>query len=406
MGNPDLALPYFGESLEMSKTIKAKSLIKDIYEGYSDAYVLLKKYKLALKYYKLFTSVKDELFTEKSSKNIADMQTKYDTEKKENRIKLLSKDKDIDDIIKNSLFIVLGLLFILAFLIYNRYRLKAKAHKALSDAHNKLEVASDEISEKNEKIVSSIRYAQRIQNAILPLEDKVLKAFPENFLIFLPKDIVSGDFYWFSEIDDIKFITVADCTGHGVPGAFMSMIGNSLLNQIINEEKITNPAIILDKLSLQVKQALKQEKGEGDTRDGMDMCFCKIEPVDKKNKDVVKLSYVGAKRPLFIVKDNELVEIKGDKKSIGGYQKKEKAPFKNNEILLSKGDVIYMTSDGFVDQHNLEEKKFGSKRFRSLLIEIASEPVKQQKEVLQDVLKEHKNGAEQQDDITVLGIKF
>jgi serine phosphatase RsbU (regulator of sigma subunit) len=160
---------------------------------------------------------------------------------------------------------------------------------------------------------------------------------------------------------------------------------------------------------LQVKQALKQET-ESDTRDGMDMCFCKIE----KSIDYTptKLTFTGAKRPLFIIKkdvgreEDELIEIKGNRKSVGGYQKKKKAAFTNNEIVLNKGDCIYLTSDGFVDQHNPNEKKFGSKKFRALLREIAPKSAKQQKEILLKALQVHKKEAEQQDDITIIGVKL
>jgi serine phosphatase RsbU (regulator of sigma subunit) len=395
-GKPKLSLPYLKEGLKVAKKLNIKDIVKDVYLSYSDAYLKLGNYKLSLKYYKLFTKIKDELFNIANSKNMAEMQTKYETEKKESKILLLSKEQEKEKIIKNSLYVGLILLFALVSLVFNRYRLKTKAN-------NKLEKANYKISEQNNKIMSSIKYAERIQKAILPLDDKINVAFSDNFVLFLPKDIVSGDFYWFSENEHIKYIAVVDCTGHGVPGAFMSMIGNSLLNQIVNEQKEDNPANILEELSTQVKVALKQESGR-DTRDGMDMCFCKIED----SNDEIKLTYVGAKRPLFIIKkeENELIEIRGNRKSIGGYQKKKKTAFTNNEIILTKGDFIYLTSDGFVDQHDPDEKKFGSKKFRALLREIVPKSAKQQKEILLKALEEHKKEAEQQDDITIIGVSL
>jgi len=400
---PKSAINYLNESLKVIENLKIKDLIKIIYKSYSETYAMLRDYKSALKYHKLYMKVKDEIFTETGLKNMAEIQTKYETEKKENRILLLSKEQEKAKIIKNSLYIGLGMLFILVFLIFNRYRIKTKAHKALTAAHKKLETASEEISKQRDKIVSSIKYAERIQKAILPLNLKINRAFPENFILFLPKDIVSGDFYWFAETENAKFISAIDCTGHGVPGAFMSMIGYSLLNQIVNEYNKNDPADILEELSLQVKSALKQES-DSDTRDGMDMAFCKIESLNGK----IKLTFAGAKRPLYIVRNNSedsLIELKGDRKSIGGYQKKKKEPFKNKEIVLSSGDMIYLTSDGYADQHNENEKKFSSKRMRELFVKIFSKPVDIQRKILYDNLQMHKNGAEQQDDITVIGIR-
>ncbi|MCC7430192.1 SpoIIE family protein phosphatase [bacterium] len=250
-----------------------------------------------------------------------------------------------------------------------------------------------------EQMIASIRYAQRIQNAILPLEEKNENILGEHFIIFKPKDNLSGDFYWFSEVEEKTFIAVVDCTGHGIPGAFMSMMGNVFLNHIVNEKEVFEPALVLENLHKSVRNALKQERKEIDATDGMDVCLCVI---DKKNK---KLTFAGAKRPLYIVRDGVFEEIKGDKKSIGGLQKEEKRTFTNNEIFYTLQATIYLTSDGFADQSNLNGEKFGSKRLKEFLAEISKYGLKKQNELLALELKKHQEVEEQRDDITIVGVK-
>lgn len=257
----------------------------------------------------------------------------------------------------------------------------------------------DIIQRKNQHITSSIQYAQKIQQAILPPTEMMRSIMKDSFVLYLPKDIVSGDFFWLRDQSNQLFLAAVDCTGHGVPGALMSMIGNTLLNQIINEKKITNPAKILEALHLGVQEALKQTDQSGKNREGMDMALIKI---DKKS---YKLTFSGARRPLYLVKDNQLTEIKGDKKSIGGFQKEEKRTFSNQTQTLQKGVMIYLTSDGFTDQLNPDSKKFGSKRLKASLEELGRLGCQDQKEKLQEILKNHQKTEEQQDDITIIGIR-
>jgi serine phosphatase RsbU (regulator of sigma subunit) len=263
------------------------------------------------------------------------------------------------------------------------------------------------ISDKNEQITSSIRYAKRIQQAILPLDTKLHSSLPHHFIIYRPKDIVSGDFYWYRQINGKLLVAVVDCTGHGVPGAFMSMIGNTLLNDIVNEQKITDPAIILENLHAGVRSALKQEQDNVETDDGLDVCLCSL---DTKNG---KLAFAGAKRPLYIVRngnpDNsspELIELKGDHESVGGRQKEEKRVFTRHEVELQTGDTVYLTSDGFSDQPNMQGKKFGSKWLKETFSLIASHSMSEQKSKLVNLLENHQWNEDQRDDITIIGIRI
>lgn len=257
--------------------------------------------------------------------------------------------------------------------------------------------SNSELEGRNKYISDSIDYAQKIQSSILPSETYFKQIFPNYFLIFKPKDIVSGDFYWVSQVGDIKIVAAVDCTGHGVPGALMSMIGNTLLNEIVNLSKITNPAEILNKLNTRVIEDLHKDINQG-TYDGMDATICVI---DEKNKT---LEYSGAYRPLNYFKDGNFFEIKGDRKSIGDI-KKGRINFTTKKIELNESVILYLYSDGYVDQHNEQNNKFGSKRFKKLLSNIHTSSIDKQKGILLDELKSHKGNEIQRDDITILGIK-
>ncbi|MDF2435634.1 MAG: response regulator with CheY-like receiver, AAA-type ATPase, and DNA-binding domain [Bacteroidota bacterium] len=255
------------------------------------------------------------------------------------------------------------------------------------------------IEEKNKDITDSINYAKRIQDAILPAKELKYKIFSNAFVLFKPKDIVSGDFYWFAEKDGKRLIAACDCTGHGVPGALMSMIGNNILNQIVVESGITATDKILELLNKEIRKALKQDGFEA-TKDGMDialLCF---------NSDS-EIEYSGAQRPLWIVHNNEIKEIKADKQSIGGLQNETEKTFNKHIVHLQKGDSIYIFSDGYVDQFGgTEGKKFMSKQLKSILLNIHHLPILQQEKFLDDTIENWKSDKEQIDDILVIGIKI
>jgi len=301
----------------------------------------------------------------------------------------------------------------------------------------KLKQYENQLQEKNEHITSSINYAQTIQKAILPLQEIIDNNF-DNFIIFRPKDIVSGDFYWSSQINlknndfengetltntkyiDLEnnlkikdnnnfslityhFIAVIDCTGHGVPGAFMSMIGNTLLNEIVNGKRIIETDEILNNLHKQIVISLRQEYSTNN--DGMDLCLCRVE----KNENDYVINFSGAKRPLNIYKSetNTLESIKGDRKGIGGVNKFQKTEFfTKNEIQLKQNDIIFLSSDGYTDQNNPERKKIGSIQLEKMILENIHKPMLQQGEIYNKALEDWMNGEPQRDDITLIGIKL
>jgi serine phosphatase RsbU (regulator of sigma subunit) len=258
------------------------------------------------------------------------------------------------------------------------------------------------LKEKNKKITDSINYASRIQESILPADAEIKKLLPESFIYYQPRDVVSGDFYWLSTVKEKTIIACVDCTGHGVPGAFMSLIGNTLLNEIINEKQIVDPATILKRLHLEVIKALHQDSDRTQSKDGMEMSLCVI---DVKAKQI---EFAGAMNPLFIVKNNTTTVIKPDIKGIGGdtYQNQE-AEFSNQIIPIEKNMSVYMFTDGYMDQFGgPTNKKFNISNFKKLLLEIQSQSMEQQKRSVEQTIKDWQGNGKQIDDMLVIGIKF
>jgi ligand-binding sensor domain-containing protein/serine phosphatase RsbU (regulator of sigma subunit) len=274
----------------------------------------------------------------------------------------------------------------------------------LEKARKNIQSSKEIIEEKNLNIMSSIRYARKIQQAMLQIKEKMEKELKEYFLIYEPRDIVSGDFYWFDITKDHYLVALADCTGHGVPGALLSMIGYMMLNEVVKVRHILDPAKILARLHQGFRYILQQEIQETDTYDGMDIGLCRVD------LHTGKITYAGARRPLFYVKNSKLIGIKGDRKSIGGRQKEKKHTFTNHEIdILDKKQneiMIYLTTDGFADQQNPHNQKYGTRRLKKFLQDHAYLNPTQQKETLLKELKKHQANEEQRDDISIIGIRL
>jgi ligand-binding sensor domain-containing protein/serine phosphatase RsbU (regulator of sigma subunit) len=254
---------------------------------------------------------------------------------------------------------------------------------------------------KNKNVTDSINYAQRIQESVLPSRESIAAAFERSFVYYKPRDIVSGDFYWFAETSESYLIAAVDCTGHGVPGAFMSLVGSTLLNEIVSNKKVTNPSSILSKLNTSIIKVLRQKADYNSSHDGMDMAICSI------SKDKNRLSFGGALRPLYHVRDKVLTELKGNPYFIGGYYENLHKTFENEELEITKGDTIYIFSDGYVDQFGGENmKKFSTKRFKALLTQIAEKDIEEQYVLLDEAFNSWKGKEEQVDDVLVIGIKF
>jgi serine phosphatase RsbU (regulator of sigma subunit) len=297
---------------------------------------------------------------------------------------------------------------------------------------------SAKVEEKQALLMDSLRYAKQIQQAILPENHEFEKIFQDYFVLFLAQQVVSGDFYWLLQRGNKTFVAVVDCTGHGVPGAFMSMIGNTLLNEIVNEKNVEEPALILEVLHLEIRTALRQAQKKND--DGMDICLCLIEHLPQSIYK--KITFAGARRPLLysttavapelikpakvqshvaqsaatiatleqpLVDENthKLGVIKGTKRSIGGVHHYENRPFVNHEIVLPKDTVLYLTTDGYADQHNPKREKYSRQKLYKLMGTIANMPLEQQKQALNNELQQHMTAdTSQRDDITIVGLKL
>ncbi|MCK4661821.1 MAG: SpoIIE family protein phosphatase [Bacteroidales bacterium] len=271
---------------------------------------------------------------------------------------------------------------------------------AIDSDFTEIKLAELEMSIQKQEITDSISYASKIQKAIQPPEDFLNKLFPQHFILNIPKDIVSGDFYWIAEHNDKTIVAVADCTGHGVPGALMSMIGISFLNKIVKDLGINDPSEILNHLREQIILSLHQTGKEGESQDGMDISIISF---DKKKK---LMQYAGAMNSIFFLRNKDISEIKADRMPIGIFQGIKK-PFINHEISIKNNDTIYLFTDGFIDQFGGNEgKKFKSANFKKLIVNIHEKNISEQKQLLQNTLTDWQGNIEQIDDILIIGIRF
>ncbi len=304
-------------------------------------------------------------------------------------------------------FYLIALIFLVQSIINYRIRHYKSAYKSLEEKaidKKKIEAQKEMLSKINQSLTDSIYYAKRIQESILPEEKKIKSSLPDSFIYYRPKDLVSGDFYWLFERDDILYVAAVDCTGHGVPGAFMSIIAYDMLKSILTATDLTCPAMILDQLSKEVISTFKKDVDSNESRkqavnDGMDIALCVI---DKKNR---KLTYSGAYNPLYLIRNNEIFVYKGDRFAIG-YLSNTELHYSKHEIAIEPNDTFYIFSDGYADQFGgVEGKKFKYRRFRHLLLNIHKLPAEDQKAILHQKLEEWMGDFEQVDDIIVMGMK-
>ncbi len=318
----------------------------------------------------------------------------YDNEKIDN-----DKSKVAERIMRNYLLIVIILSVFTLLVLVIAYRMKVRKGREILIKNKQLAIQKHLVEIKHKEITSSINYAQKIQKALLQKEDYLNPDFSPYFIYFQPKDVVSGDFYWSKNFESHYYISVTDCTGHGVPGGFMSMLGIVLLNEIIRSEKKICPSNILNLWRKSIIEELHQTNDLSSSRDGMNTVILKID------KETNIMRYAGAYHSIIIVRDNKIIELKTDKEPIGFTY--IMTPFTNFEFQLQKGDLIYLYTDGFVDQFGGERgKKFKSRKFKDLLQSISSLPLVNQKQVLKETFNTWKENEEQVDDVTVVGMRI
>lgn len=317
-----------------------------------------------------------------------------------------------EDILRHGGYFTFFLAVLSVILMWTRYSLYkknflanlslAKSNAIIEANKAELEIQNKLLENKNSHIMSSITYAKRIQESILPNDDFIKESLIDSFIFYRPKDIVSGDFYWFYKSDNQVFIAVVDCTGHGVPGAFMSLIGYTQLNKIVIENGVRDPSKILQLLNNEVVKSLKQSDHSSNSKDGMDICLVCYEPA------TAKISFAGANRPLYYFHQNELKQIKGTSMSIGGNLiSSGDKKYETHVLNLDPKDAVYLFSDGYVDQFGgAENRKYLSKRFRDFLAKICIEPIPIQKSAIEDEFVKWQGDYEQTDDVLVIGFQI
>lgn len=398
------AVALLEEAVEIGLAINSPSVLMSAYDELAGTWAALNNFGNAYFYMNRYSTLKDSVLTVERQRQILELQTQFETEKKEKENELLKKDRKILQTTRNSLIIGALLLTTIVIIVLRNLSVKKKDNRLLRLQRDEITRQRDIVETQKTAIEDSIRYAKRIQSAMLPPVAQTDEILPESFILYLPRDIVSGDFYWIRQISQSRvLVCAADCTGHGVPGALMSMLGMSLLADIINTgiDRIRNnlytPSGILSDLRDRIKVSLRQTGREGESRDGMDMT---IAIVDTTNRSVI---CSGANNPVYLVTNGTLTELKSVRNPIGIHPNESR--FTDHEATLERGSMIYLFSDGFYDQINQDGKKFLSRQFKGLLEELSALPPAETCTRLSDTFHKWKGSEDQVDDVLVIGIK-
>ncbi len=414
-GEYQKALILSEDAFKAAKKIGFPELLKSSSELLTEVYSKVGRFEKALEMQQLNTLMRDSLVNLDNQKSVYKQQIDFTFQQKEQQLFLEEEKRKIlaeqEEEKKNLIimFISVGMLILIVFtfFLYNRFRL-IKRQKVLIEEQKsiveeqQLELlnTNNELSSKNNMITDSIYYAKKIQKAILPDQEPFRKYFQDIFVFYKPKDIVSGDFYWGYKTEKEILFTVADCTGHGVPGAFMSLIGSNILDKIVGEMNITRPDLILERLSREIYTRLQAEN-DSDVKDGMDLVMCSV------NLETNKLQLAGAYNPMYILRKNEIIQFKTDRYQLGNPEHIKSKSITLQTFDLETDDIIYLFSDGFPDQKGGEKgKKYFYPPFRELLIKNAVLPLNEQKENLEEELEKWKGEREQMDDILIMGLKI
>ncbi len=401
LGDPQKGITNCVNAVILFKKINDYVNIYNTYESIANYYSKLGDYKSSNQYYTAYVHLKDSIFDEDTKSTIHEMSIKYESDKKEQENQVLTlgnKNKQLTIYFAfGGCFLLLGLLFF----IFKGYKNKQKANKELEVKNEIIHQQKTIVEEQNQDIKDSIKYAQRIQGAILPPKNMWEKILPNSFLLYMPKDILSGDFYWIEETKDYIYVAAADCTGHGVPGALISIVNYNLLNKAVREKNLVTPSEILDAVNIWLTESLHQTYGESAVRDGMDVALIAIH---KHSNEVL---FTGANNPIYHVSNGELKQIKGDKFPVGAFIEDKIQNFTMKRFTVEKGDSIFLFSDGFADQFGGPKgKKYKYAQFQEKLKGNHNLPLNQQLNIMKTEFLDWKGSHEQVDDVLLIGIKI
>lgn len=400
------------QSLKIAEESGVSELMIQIHQSLSDLYLTLKQPDKSLTHYKSYIEERDRQNIDESKRTADKQELKFSFDKEkmeyekeqEKKTLIMEDEKKMQKVFSYSIATILILTLIFFVFLYNRYKLTQRQKILISEQKQEVEHQKHMVDEKQKEIVDSINYAQRIQYALLANKKLLDDNLPDYFLYFQPKDVVSGDFYWATSTGSAtnnKFILVtADSTGHGVPGAIMSILNIACLNESIKADKLTEPADILNATRKKIIHHLMHDGSTEGGKDGMD---CSLVCFDFKD---LKLTYAAANNPVWIVRENKLIVLPADKMPIGKHDKDD-VPFKQTEVELQKGDVVYTFTDGYADQFGGPKgKKYKYKQLEELLLSIYEKPMMIQHDVLRQSLNDWKANLEQVDDVCVIGVRI
>lgn len=417
------AITLSTEAIKLSHFSGNRRVRKEAYRVMASSYAGLGEYKKAFEYQEKYSFLNDSLYTAESDKNISEMKTKYDTDKKEKENQLLQKQNEIallesrnkdSEIARRDIMVwtaVGGLVIaiVLGLIILKAYRDKRNANIIISAQKGEVELQKSLVEDKQKDILDSINYAKRIQKSFLPSRTDFKKSFRDYFVFNRPRDVVSGDFYTLDNVTtsadkgavNLIVVTAADCTGHGVPGALMSIVGNTLLNQTIKDPDVNTPADALNFLNRELPKNLMKHEKDDIVRDGMDIVMCAFDLAN------LKMHSAGAMNSVYVVRGDELIEIKGDRQPISGFNDDSRKQFTNVTTSLQQNDCVYLLTDGYADQFGGPNgKKFKYKQLKDLLVALNPLPMEEQKARLKEEFLKWKGKMEQVDDVLIIGIRI
>lgn len=400
IGEADKALEMLHLSYSHCLRNDNRDVLITIYKNYYETYKAKNNSEKALFFLERYNSFNDSIQKEINSSTLNDLKNNYELEKKETSIQELKQANEIQELkTQKNRFALMGVgvillvIIVIAYLLYKRNKEKNSANLLLKE-QNAI------ISQKKQEIESSIHYAKGIQTSFFPDVNELKTVFPDSFIFYRPKDVVSGDFYWFHKIENYFYCLAADCTGHGVPGALMSIVSVDKISQALFEKKLREPSQILSHINVEIKKALKQHDDQSKQKDGLDIALLRFD----LNANTVAFS--GANRPLFVISNGNINEYKADKVAIAGFTP-DHYEFNQTSVQLSKGDAVYVFSDGYADQFGGKDgKKFMTKNFKSLLLNVAGKSMEEQERQVLSAHYDWKGSYEQVDDILVIGIKI